>query len=67
MLHHPTLDQLKALRLDGMAEVFIELQAQDATGDPAHAEWLPCSLNWSSLMATAASQDCSNAWPGRTS
>lgn len=40
MLDHPTLDQLKALRLDGMAEAFTELQAQDATGDLAHAEWL---------------------------
>lgn len=40
MLHHPTLDQLKALRLDGMAEAFIELQAQDTAGDLAHAEWL---------------------------
>ncbi len=29
MLDHPTLDHLKALRLDGMAEAFAELQAQD--------------------------------------
>ncbi|MBA3587569.1 IS21-like element helper ATPase IstB [Methylibium sp.] len=40
MLDHPTLDQLKALRLDGMAQAFTELQAQDAAGDLAHAEWL---------------------------
>ncbi len=40
MLDHPTLDQLKALRLDGMAEAFTELQAQDAAGDLTHAEWL---------------------------
>ena len=40
MLDHPTLDQLRALRLDGMAEAFTELQAQDAAGDLSHAEWL---------------------------
>ena len=40
MLDHPTLDHLKALRLDGMAEAFAELQAQDAAGDLSHAEWL---------------------------
>lgn len=28
MLSHPTLDQLRALQLDGMAEAFLELQAQ---------------------------------------
>jgi hypothetical protein len=28
MLTHPTLDQLRALRLDGMAEAFAELQAR---------------------------------------
>lgn len=40
MLDHPTLDRLKALRLDGMAEVLAELQAQDAAADLSHAEWL---------------------------
>lgn len=40
MLDHPTLDQLRVLRLDGMAEAFTELQAQDAAGDLTHAEWL---------------------------
>ena len=29
MLDHPTLDQLKTLRLDGMAEAFAEMQSQD--------------------------------------
>jgi len=29
MLTHPTIDQLRALRLDGMAEAFVELQSQD--------------------------------------
>ena len=40
MLTHPTLDQLRALRLDGMAEAFTELQTQDATTDLSHPEWL---------------------------
>lgn len=40
MLQHPTHDRLKALRLDGMAEAFAELQAQDRAADLTHAEWL---------------------------
>jgi len=40
MLDHPTLDQLKTLRLDGMAEAFTEMQKQDGTAALSHAEWL---------------------------
>ena len=40
MLDHPTLDQLKTLRLDGMAEAFAEMQTQDGSADLTHAEWL---------------------------
>jgi len=40
MLTHPTLDQLKALKLDGMADAFVELQAQDGADDLDDAEWL---------------------------
>jgi DNA replication protein DnaC len=40
MLDHPTLHHLKALRLDGMAEAFAELQMQDRAADLSHAEWL---------------------------
>ena len=40
MLHHPTYDRLKSLRLDGMAEAFTELQVQDRTAGLGHAEWL---------------------------
>jgi DNA replication protein DnaC len=40
MLNHPTLDQLKTLKLDGMAEAFAELEARDGTADLTHAEWL---------------------------
>ncbi len=40
MLTHPTLDQLRELKLDGMADAFAELQQQDAARDLGHAEWL---------------------------
>ena len=40
MLTHPTLDQLKELKLDGMAEAFAELQTQDGTAALSHPEWL---------------------------
>ncbi len=40
MLTRPTLDQLKELKLDGMAEAFTELEAQDGTAALNHAEWL---------------------------
>ena len=45
MLNHPTLDQLKDLKLNGMADAFIELQAQDRAEDLAHAEWLALLLD----------------------
>ncbi len=45
MLTHPTLDQLRALRLDGMAEAFAELQAQDGARDLPHADWLALLLD----------------------
>lgn len=34
------LDQLKTLKLDGMAEAFAELEMQGGTADLTHAEWL---------------------------
>ena len=40
MLDHPTHDQLRALKLDGMADAFTELQARDDAADLSHAEWL---------------------------
>src|SRR5262245_45067321 len=45
MLTHPTLDQLRALKLDGMAEAFLELGQQDAARDLTHAEWLALLLD----------------------
>jgi DNA replication protein DnaC len=45
MLTHPTIDQLRTLKLDGMADAFIELQAQDKARDLAHVEWLALLLD----------------------
>ena len=45
MLNHPTLDQLKELKLSGMVDAFIELQTNDAADDLGHAEWLALLLD----------------------
>jgi hypothetical protein len=45
VLNHPTIDQLKALKLDGMAEAFVELQGQESANDLGHAEWLALLLD----------------------
>ena len=45
MLTHPTLEQLKALKLDGMADTFLELEQQDAAKDLTHAAWLALLLD----------------------
>lgn len=45
MLTHPTLDQLRALKLDGMADAFVELQSKGQAQDLAHAEWLALLLD----------------------
>lgn len=45
MLTHPTLDQLRALKLEGMADAFLELEQQDAAKDLTHAEWLALLLD----------------------
>ena len=56
MLTHPTIDQLRALRLDGMAEAFVELQSQDAARDLAPAEWLALLLeDFDAYLATCSS------------
>jgi len=36
MLTHPTLDNLRALKLDGMADAFAEMDGQDGTRDLTH-------------------------------
>ena len=45
MLTHPTLDLLRTLNFDGMADAFTELEAQDAAKDLGHAEWLALLLD----------------------
>lgn len=40
MLNHPTIDHLRGLKLDGMADAFIELEAQERSKELSHAEWL---------------------------
>jgi len=45
MLTHPTLDQLRALKLDGMAQAFVEIEAQEEVRNLAHAEWLALLLD----------------------
>ena len=45
MLTHPTLEQMRALKLDGMAQAFAELQAQDGAKDLGHADWLALLLD----------------------
>jgi DNA replication protein DnaC len=45
MLTHPTLEQMRALRLDGMARAFTELEAQDRAKELGHAEWLGLLLD----------------------
>jgi DNA replication protein DnaC len=45
MLTHPTLDQLRALKLDGMAQAFLELEAQEEAPNLTHAEWLALLLD----------------------
>src|SRR5215475_2564889 len=45
MLTHPTLDQLRTLKLDGMVQAFIELEAHEETRNLSHAEWLALLLD----------------------
>ncbi len=40
MLTHQALDQLRSLKLDGMAEAFTEMDGQDGSAGLNHAEWL---------------------------
>ncbi len=45
MLQHPTLDQLKHLKLHGMARAFAELGDNPQAGELAHADWLALLLD----------------------
>lgn len=44
MLTHPTLDQLHALGLHGMAKAFVDIQAAGEANSLGHAEWLALLL-----------------------
>ena len=45
MLIHPTLDQLQALGLQGMAKAFTELDKHGDAATLSHAEWLALLLD----------------------
>ena len=45
MLTHPTLEQMRALKLNGMVQAFLELAAQEEVRDLGHAEWLALLLD----------------------
>ena len=45
MLHHPTLDQLRELRLPGMATAFTEMQGNPQAEQLGHPEWLALLLD----------------------
>lgn len=45
MLNHPTLEQMQALGLTGMAAAWHDIAAQDKSGDLAREEWLGLMLD----------------------
>ena len=45
MLHHPTFDQLRELRLAGMAATFTEMQGNPQAEQLGHPEWLALLLD----------------------
>ncbi len=45
MLHHPTLDQLKQLRLQGMADAFADMLGKAEADQLAHGDWLALLLD----------------------
>ena len=45
MLKHPTLDQLNALGLHGMAKAFVEIVANGQADGLGHHEWLGLLLD----------------------
>ncbi len=63
MLTHPTLDQLRALKPDGMADAFRELEQQDAARDLTHAEWLALLPNGSSTKHSSSSSRLADGLP----
>lgn len=52
MLSHPTLDQLHALGLHGMAKAFIDAETSPEAGSLNHAEWLALLLDRETALRT---------------
>ena len=52
MLSHPTLDQLHALGLYGMAKAFVDAEASAEAGSLNHAEWLAVLLERETALRT---------------
>ncbi|MGY4287079.1 hypothetical protein ACVWXO_006299 [Bradyrhizobium sp. LM2.7] len=76
MLTHPTIDQLRALRLDGMAEAFVELQSPIArrhiaarSGSKAGCAMRSCatarrrSRTSTIVPPDGSTRRCSSNWP----
>ena len=57
MLTHPTLNQLRALKLDGMADAFVELANNSQAADLTHVEWLALLLDREVAMRAGAEMD----------
>lgn len=53
MLMHPTIDQLRTLKLDGVADAFTELQSQDSAPGQCQGQ---CQGPGSRRMAGAAAR-----------
>jgi hypothetical protein len=64
MLIHPTLDQLQALGLQGMAKAFTELDKHGDAATLSHAEWLALLLDrettWRTTRGSAHAFDTPN-------
>ncbi len=71
MLRHPTLDQLHALGLHGMAKAFAELADADGPKDLVHADWLALLLDneisWRRDKRLAARLSCAIRQASKTS
>jgi len=62
MLTHPTLDQLHALGLHGMAKGFKELEANPEARALEHAEWLALLLEHETTLRRQKRFECRAPW-----
>jgi hypothetical protein len=56
MLTHPTLDQMQALGLAGMADAYRQLAEQDNAADLSRDEWLGLMLDREAAIRPAPDQ-----------